>query len=35
LIERYFRDGAPSTKEDLRLLAVAADMIIPDSAIKN
>jgi len=28
LIERYFRGGAPSTKEHLRLLAVAADMIM-------
>jgi 4-hydroxyphenylacetate 3-monooxygenase oxygenase component len=28
LIERYFRGGAPSTKEHLRLIAVAADMIM-------
>lgn len=28
LIDRYFRGGAPSTKEHLRLLAVAADMIM-------
>ncbi len=28
LIERYFRGGAPSTKEHLRLLAVAADMVM-------
>lgn len=28
LIERYFRGGAPSTKEHLRLLAVASDMIM-------
>ncbi len=28
LIERYFQAGAPSTKEHLRLLAVATDMIM-------
>jgi 4-hydroxyphenylacetate 3-monooxygenase len=28
LIERYFRGGAPNTKEHLRLLAVAADMVM-------
>ena len=28
LIERYFRGGAPSTKEHLRLLALAADMVM-------
>jgi 4-hydroxyphenylacetate 3-monooxygenase oxygenase component len=28
LIERYFRAGAPSTKEHLRLMAVAADMVM-------
>lgn len=28
LIERYFRGGAPSNKEHLRLLAVAADMVM-------
>ena len=28
LIERYFRGGAPSTKEHLRLMAVAADMVM-------
>lgn len=28
LIERYFRGGAPSTEEHLRLLAVAADMVM-------
>ena len=28
LIERYFRGGAPSTKEHLRLIAVAADMVM-------
>ena len=28
LIERFFRGGAPSTKEHLRLLAVAADMVM-------
>jgi aromatic ring hydroxylase len=28
LIERYFRGGAPSTREHLRLLAVAADMVM-------
>jgi aromatic ring hydroxylase len=28
LIERYFRGGAPSTQEHLRLLAVAADMVM-------
>ena len=28
LIERYFRGGAPSTKQHLRLLAVAADMVM-------
>ena len=27
-IERYFRGGAPSTKEHLRLLAIAADMVM-------
>jgi aromatic ring hydroxylase len=28
LVERYFRGGAPSTREHLRLLAVAADMVM-------
>jgi len=28
LIERYFRGGAPTTKEHLRLLAIAADMVM-------
>jgi len=28
LVERYFRGGAPSTKEHLRLMAVAADMVM-------
>ncbi|MGH7811685.1 MAG: 4-hydroxyphenylacetate 3-hydroxylase N-terminal domain-containing protein, partial [Candidatus Binatia bacterium] len=28
LIDRYFRGGAPSTKEHLRLMAVAADMVM-------
>ena len=28
LIERYFRGGAPSTKEHLRSIAVAADMVM-------
>jgi len=28
LIERYFRGGAPSTREYLRLIAVAADMVM-------
>jgi 4-hydroxyphenylacetate 3-monooxygenase oxygenase component len=28
LIERYFRGGAPSTQEHLRLLAIAADMVM-------
>ncbi len=28
LIERYFRGGAPSTREHLRLMAVAADMVM-------
>ena len=28
LIERYFRGGAPGTKEHLRLLAIAADMVM-------
>jgi aromatic ring hydroxylase len=28
LIERYFRGGAPDTKEHLRLMAVAADMVM-------
>jgi 4-hydroxyphenylacetate 3-monooxygenase len=28
LIERYFRGGAPNTKEHLRLMAVAADMVM-------
>jgi len=28
LIERYFRGGAPSTREHLRLIAVAADMVM-------
>jgi len=28
LVERYFRAGAPSTKEHLRLMAVAADMVM-------
>jgi aromatic ring hydroxylase len=28
LVERYFRGGAPNTKEHLRLMAVAADMVM-------
>jgi len=28
LVERFFRGGAPNTKEHLRLLAVAADMVM-------
>lgn len=28
LIERYFRGGAPSTREHLRLMAIAADMVM-------
>jgi aromatic ring hydroxylase len=28
LIDRYFRGGAPTTKEHLRLIAVAADMVM-------
>lgn len=28
LVERYFRGGAPNTREHLRLLAVAADMVM-------
>lgn len=28
LIERYFRGGAPSTREHLRLIAVAADRVM-------
>jgi aromatic ring hydroxylase len=28
LIERYFRGGAPSRREHLRLIAVAADMVM-------
>lgn len=28
LIERYFRGGAPSTREHLRLMVVAADMVM-------
>jgi aromatic ring hydroxylase len=28
LVERYFRGGAQSTKEHLRLMAVAADMVM-------
>jgi 4-hydroxyphenylacetate 3-monooxygenase oxygenase component len=28
LVERFFRGGAPSTKEHLRLMAVAADMVM-------
>jgi aromatic ring hydroxylase len=27
-IERYFRGGAPDTKEHLRLMAIAADMVM-------
>jgi aromatic ring hydroxylase len=27
-VERYFRGGAPSTKEHLRLMAIAADMVM-------
>jgi aromatic ring hydroxylase len=27
-VERYFRGGGPSTKEHLRLMAVAADMVM-------
>jgi 4-hydroxyphenylacetate 3-monooxygenase oxygenase component len=28
LVDRYFRGGAPSTKEHLRLMAIAADMVM-------
>jgi len=35
LIERYFRGGAPSTKEHLRLLAVAADMVMSPFAKRS
>ena len=28
LVERYFRGGAPSTKEHLRLMAIASDMVM-------
>ena len=28
LIERYFRGGAASTREHLRLMAIAADMVM-------
>ena len=28
LIDRYFRVGAPSTREHLRLMAIAADMVM-------
>jgi 4-hydroxyphenylacetate 3-monooxygenase/anthranilate 3-monooxygenase (FAD)/4-hydroxyphenylacetate 3-monooxygenase len=28
LVDRYFRGGAPSTKENLRLMAIAADMVM-------
>jgi len=28
LVERYFRGGAPSTREHLRLMAIAADMVM-------
>jgi aromatic ring hydroxylase len=27
-VERYFRGGAPDTREHLRLMAVAADMVM-------
>jgi aromatic ring hydroxylase len=27
-IERYFRGGAPNTKDHLRLMAIAADMVM-------
>ena len=27
-VERYFRGGAPNTKDHLRLMAVAADMVM-------
>jgi len=28
LVERYFRGGAPTTREHLRLMAIAADMVM-------
>jgi aromatic ring hydroxylase len=28
LIERYFRGGAPNTRDHLRLMAIAADMVM-------
>ena len=28
LVDRYFRGGAPNTKEHLRLMAIAADMVM-------
>lgn len=35
LIERYFRGGAPSTPEHLRLVALAADMVMTPFATRN
>ncbi len=34
-VERYFRGGAPSTREHLRVLAVAADMVQSAFAARN
>ena len=35
LVERYFRGGAPSTAEHLRLIALAADMVMTPFATRN
>jgi aromatic ring hydroxylase len=35
LIERYFRGGAPSTPEHLRLIALAADMVMSPFGTRN
>jgi aromatic ring hydroxylase len=35
LIERYFRGGAPSTREHLRLIALAADMVMSPFGTRN
>lgn len=35
LVERYYRGGAPSTREHLRLIALAADLVMSPFAARN
>lgn len=35
LVERYFRGGAPSTRENLRLIALAADLVMSPFGARN